>query len=312
MKRLLTLVVVACALVPSHALVAQQQSQIQFFFSAVDASGKPVTDLGPADIIMTENGAPGKVVTMEKQPLPIKLTIAVDNGAGSDQVLGFYRQGLTGLVEPLPADMEVTFITMAPAPRMHVRPTTDRAALLKGISSFSFDDESPRFSDTIVEYSQRIEKEFKSQKLNYLPVLLLVSTTGREVADAQLEEVTKAINLLASRRARVLIAITITRPGEGNQLVELREGRQAMISAPLAKATQGRFEQVATQNGVAALLPKWGKEIADSHVKQANQYRVVIERPGGATGALNNVDIRLSRPNLTSAISLDGRFIPTN
>jgi hypothetical protein len=312
MKRL-ALLVVACALVvSSHGLWAQQQSQIQFFFSAVDASGKPVTDLGPADIIMTENGAPGKVVTMEKQPLPIKLTVAVDNGDGSEQVLGFYREGLNGLVEPLPADMEVTFITMAPAPRMHVRPTTDRAALLKGISSFSFDDERPRFSDTIVEYSQRIEKEFKSQKLNYLPVLLLVSTTGREVADVQLEEVTKAINLLASRRARVLIAITVTRPGDGSQLVELREGRQASISAPLAKATQGRFEQVATQNGVVALLPKWGKELADSHVKQANQYRVVIERPGGATGALNNVDIRLSRPNLTSAISLDGRFIPTN
>src|SRR5688572_24877290 len=157
--------------------------------------------------------------------------------------------------------MEVTFITMAPAPRMAVRSTTDRAVLTKGINSFGPDDERPRFSDTIVEYSQRIDKEFKSEKLNYSPVLLLVSTTGREAADVELQEVTKAINVLASRRVRVLVAITITRPGEGSQLVELREGRQAAISAPLAKATQGRFEQVATQNGVAALLPKWGKEL---------------------------------------------------
>ena len=53
---------------------------------------------------VTENGAPGKVVTMEKQSLPIKLTIGVDNGSGSEQVLGFYREGLNGLLEALPPD----------------------------------------------------------------------------------------------------------------------------------------------------------------------------------------------------------------
>jgi hypothetical protein len=56
------------------------------------------------------------------------------------------------------------------------------------------------------------------------------------------------------------------------------------------------------------MLPEWGKEIAQSHVKQTTQYRAVIDRPGGATGALNNLGLRLTRPGAEGSVSPNGLF----
>jgi hypothetical protein len=56
------------------------------------------------------------------------------------------------------------------------------------------------------------------------------------------------------------------------------------------------------------VLPVGGFHFGLAHARQMNQYSVVIERPGGATGPLNNVDMRLTRPGLVGSISGDGRF----
>ena len=131
-----------------------QPNQLQVFISAIDASGAPVTDLKPEEIAFTENGAPGKVVSLDRHQLPIKLTIAIDNGRESTTALAALRAGLTGLVEALPADVEVTLITMS-QPQTVVRPTTDRAQITQGISRFAPDSRAvPKFSETLVEYSK--------------------------------------------------------------------------------------------------------------------------------------------------------------
>ena len=59
---------------------------------------------------------------------------------------------------------------------------------------------------------------------------------------------------------------------------------------------------------LSTLLPEWGKEIAASHTKQTNQFRAIIDRPGGATGALNNLGLKLTRPGAEGSVSPDGRF----
>ena len=74
-------------------------------------------------------------MSLDRHQLPIKLTIAVDNGRESTTALAALRTGLTGLVEALPADVEVTLITMS-QPQTVVRPTTDRAQITQGISRF--------------------------------------------------------------------------------------------------------------------------------------------------------------------------------
>jgi hypothetical protein len=305
-------VVFAIILIASGVIYAQQvpPNQLLVFISAIDANGAPLTDLKPEEVAMTENGVAGKVASLDRYNLPIKLTIAVDNGQDSTTALAAMRTGLTGMVEALPADVEVTLITMAPQPSMFVKPTTDRAQLTRGISRFGVESsEAPRFSDMLVEYAERLDKDFKDKKLTYFPMLVIVSTSAPENSSVQRDTIEKGMKTLLSRGARISVAMVSTKPTDAESVANLKTGRQALIATPLVNATRGKFETMVAFSRLSTLLPEWGKEIAASHTKQTNQYRVVIDRPGGATGQLNNPGLRITRPGANGTVSPDGRFL---
>jgi len=90
---------------------------------------------------------------------------------------------------------------------------------------------------------------------------------------------------------------------------DLTQGRQAQIGGQIVKASRGKFEAMTQFSRLSTLLPEWGKEIAASHTKQTNQFRAIIDRPGGATGALSNPGLRITRPGANGVVSPDGRFI---
>jgi hypothetical protein len=289
---------------------ALQPSQIQVYLAPVDAAGAPVTDLKPEEIAMTENGVPGKVVVLERYNLPIKLTIGVDNGKDATPALATVRAALTSLVEALPSDVEVTLVTMSPQPATFVRSTADRVQITRGISRFGVEpDGVPRFSDALVEYADRLEKDFKDKKLTYAPLLLMVSTSQVEQSQAERSTIEKTLKTLATRGARVSLAMFTTRPTDADSIDNLKNGRQALIAMPIIKASGGKFETMAAFNQLSTLLPQWGKEIAASHTKQTTQYRLVLDRPGGATGPLNQPGLRFTRQGLDASISFDGRFV---
>jgi hypothetical protein len=49
---------------------------------------------------------------------------------------------------------------------MFVQPTTDRAQLTRGINALRLESRGRReFSETIVEYAERVDKDFKDKKL---------------------------------------------------------------------------------------------------------------------------------------------------
>jgi hypothetical protein len=302
------------ALAGLTAGVVQAQGPITLYISAVDASGAAVDDLKPEEISYKEAGNAGKIVSVEKFSLPVKLTIAVDNGPDSPSAFSHYRTGLTDLVNQLPPEMEVTLITMAPQPRMVVKPTTNREEILRGVTRFGPDDQPARFTDTIVEYSQRLEKEVKDSKgkrLPYSPALIIVSTTAAESTSyPNVADVSKAISNIANLGGRVHIAMTVTKVGSTEAVADLNSGRQALIGIPLTKETRGRYEGLAQSSRLATLLPEYGKNVVDSHKRQVKQVKVTIERPAGATGGLQDLDVRLLRPGLNGGVSGNGVFYP--
>jgi hypothetical protein len=249
------------------------------------------------------------VVSLDKHQLPVKLTIAVDNAKDSTPALSTMKTGLTGMVEALPQDVEVTLITMS-QPQMVVRPTTNRAQITQGISRFGPESGGvSKFSETLVEYSQRIDKDFKDKKLNYSPVLVMVSTSAPEFENVEPDTIQKALNTLQMRGARVSVIMFTTTPTNTESVANMKQGRQALISAPIVKASRGKFETLVQFNQLETMLPAWGKEIAASHAKQLNQFRAVIDRPGGATGPLNKLGLRITRPGVNGSVSPDGKFI---
>ena len=304
-------VLLVLTIIASGVVYAQNQvkpNQLLVFISATDASGVPLTDLKPEEIAYTESGTPGKVVSLDRHQLPIKLTIAIDNGKDSVQALPTLKEGLTGLVGALPADVEVTLITMS-QPQMVVKPTTDRAQITQGITRFGPESGAvAKFSETLVEYAQRVDKDFKDKKLTYSPVLIVVSTPTPELENVQPDTINKALNTLQTRGAKVSMVMFTTTPTNTEAVANMKQGRQALIATPIVTASKGKFETLVQFNRLGTLLPEWGKEIAAAHTKQTNQFRAIIDRPGGATGPLNNLGLRITRPGANGSVSPDGRF----
>jgi hypothetical protein len=287
---------------------AQAPQTFQFAVSATDPSGAPVTDLKPEDVVMSENGVQQQVVKVEPLTVPLKLTLAVDNGMDSSDALVHYRSGLTGLVEALPEGVEITLITIAPQPRMVVRPTTDRAQVLRGINGFAPEQAAPRFTDALVEFSERLQKEAKDRKIApYVPVMLMLSTTANQQTSYEATEVAKAMNFLVGRRARLNMIVMSTRTGQATSAGSINASVQAIVGMPVVKATNGRYEALALSSRLATLLPEWGKDLAALHRRQVNQFRVTVERAKG--GDLQNPRVELARPGLEGQVTIDG-FLP--
>jgi hypothetical protein len=290
-------------------LSAQVPQVFQFVVSATDAAGAPVADLRAEDIIMSEDGVSQPVIKVEPLAVPMKLTIAVDNGKDSVDAIEYLRRGLTGLVEALPSDVEVALISTAPQPRNVVKATTDRAQLLRGINTFAPEaDAGPKFTDTFMEYTERLKKESKDAKAApYLPVLLMVSTIALDRSNYQPKQIEQAVGFLASRHAKLNTVMLSTRKGDVKTAAELDASMQAIIARPAAKVTNGRYELVTVPERVTALLTEWGRDLAALHKRQNQQFKVTVERE--RAGELRNPKIELSRPGLNGAVTRDG-FLP--
>jgi hypothetical protein len=275
------------------------QEQFQFVVSARDAAGNPVTDLKTSEIVMLENGKANEIVKVEPFHMPVKLTIAVDNGILSREALGDYRTGLDGLVKALPPEVEVALIAMAPQPRFVVQSTSDRVRVLRGLTSFAPESATPRFIDTIVEFSKRLQDDFKKTKrINSLPVLVLVSTTSAQTTSYQAPEVTAALQFLETRKIRAYVTMYTPLGTTKDQ------GDQPALAVPLVNATRGRYEAINASSRLATVLPEFGTEIAALQTQHHNQFLVTAAR--ATTGPLQDPRVELTRPNVQGLVSVDG------
>jgi hypothetical protein len=290
----------------AQAVALAQGEPYAFVMAVTDQNGRPVSDLARDEIVVTENGVALEIMSVRPFRMPVALTIAVDNGPLSVDALAHYRAGLAGLVRALPEDMEVTVITTSPQPMMVVPPTDDRIRLLRGINGFAPQEESPRFTDTLVEFSRRYEDALKeTNRIASLPILLMVSTSAPEAVSYQPEEISRALQFLERRKAKVYVAMLTVNRGASAR-AQINDGRQTIIAIPATKITRGRYEPLASSNRLTSLLPEMGAEIAALHRRQVNQLVVTAQRQPGRRGPLQNGQIGLTREGLTGSVSLDG------
>ncbi len=303
--RILAAAALAALLAPAALLLAQNEN-VAFVIAVTDQDGRPVRDLARDEIVITENGVAADIIRVEPFSIPVALTVAVDNGPLSADALAHYRNGLTGLVRALPVEMEVTLITMSPQPMMVVQPTTDRIRLLRGVNAFAPQEDSPRFTDTLVEFSRRYETALhETNRVASVPVLLMVSTSVPEAVSYSSEEVTRAIAFLERRRAMVHVVMLNLRRGV-SAAASINDARQTMIAIPATKVTRGRYEALSNSNRLVTLLPEMGAQIAALHRRQVNQLLVTARRQPGRRGPLQNLQIGLTRKGMTGSVSLDG------
>ena len=290
---------VAVAVILCCAARDARAQQFQVYASVADASGNPVTSLEPADLRVTEGGAEAKIVKVEPVNWPVKVQLLLDNGVGlGSGNLQILKDGVKGLIDALPDNLEVTIVTTAPQPRFLVRPTTDKAMMIEGLGRLAPDSGAGRFVESINEATQRIEKD----KTDSFPVIIMAGTSSGDsnVLDRDVKRIFERIQKKPTTVHVVLLNATSGSASGG--------ANQTQVGMSLTQATRGRYESIAAATRLATLLPEIGKQVAESVAKQSHQFRLTLERPAGAKGDLGQVSAGARGGLQLRGLSLDGRL----
>jgi hypothetical protein len=281
------------------ATPVRAQREFLFFAQFSDADGRAVTTLTDADIQVSEDGTNGKVLKLEPVNWPVRVAILLDNGTGSADRIVNVRQGAKGLIEALPAGVEISMQTLAPQPRYLVQPSTDKQAVLAGVDRYAPDASASRLVDGLIETTARFDKE----KGNNFPVIVALGSLTADGSSIRDRDVKQLFERLASR------AITVHAILAGPSTVSAGQSvaNASRIAIAATKQTGGRYESIAAATRLATLLPEIGAQIAQSHARQSAQYRVTFERPTGKTGQVGNIGLA-ARGGVSVKLSLDGRL----
>jgi hypothetical protein len=325
------------------ATFVRAQRRFEFYILPVTDTGASVPDLKTTDLHFREGDREGHVVNVEPYRWPVKLTVLVDNGAGGAGGVGgagrgfgadagasltanttftentffdntvHFRQGLKKLFAELPRDIEITMLETAPAPRYLIKPTSDPVQIAKGVDRIVPDLEFiGRFTDSLTEYAERLDREFKGltreQRPPYLPVLISVGSTGLDGSSFQKERTERMLNVL--HKFGVQTYFVMISPAKMSDVPE-NEGGTVLVAHAAREATGGQYNSIAASatSRLITLLPEIGKKIAARHLKQTYQYRVTVDRPEGATGPFDqNTGVSLSRSGVKYLLSPDGSY----
>lgn len=319
---LAVLALVAAGAITAQAVVLQAQERLDVFILAADRNGEAITDLKASEITWTEDKVPGNVVGIERVNYPVKVTVLVDNGLG-ENMLVHLRSGLRKFFEGLPRDVEVALIATAPNPRWLVKSTSDRIQIDKGLNLLTPENEWPgRFSDSLVEFSRRLEVEFGRRRsvetrLPYMPVVLSIGSTSHDGSQIRLDEVKQMLTALRDYNVQTNFVMVTgcaagSRRGDAacrsDGYSDINEGGTVSIAKAAQDVTKGRYDAItgAASSSLTRILPEIATQIAGRHARQTLQYRITLERPEKATGPIKNVSVMLAREGSRYIVTPDG------
>jgi hypothetical protein len=300
----LAAVVVTAVLGAGQPVAAQQQGQL--YMSVLDAQGTPVLDLEPGDVSVNIDDVDCKILNLEKVSKPMKVTLMIDNGSATTNSLANLRTAIKGFIEALPSDVQTEILTIAPQPRWLEKFTTDRVKLLASIDRLAPDSGAGLFFDALVEAGKRVEKDRKKEN-DYLPMfVMLASDVGRN--SSALDRDFQNLQRQIIQNAITVHFIVLNTGGE--RVGSVAGALQTEVGLAVTKMSGGRYESIAAATRLATLMPELAKQIAQSHLRQTNQYRVVYERPGKDSKAPQKVSAGISRLRIgvVPMLSVDGHM----
>lgn len=249
------------------------QRQIQLYATIVDSSGAPASSVAPEDVRVTENDVEAKVLKVEPVEWTTKVQILLDTGGGVGSAnLNQLRNGVRGLIEALPPGLEMTLVTTAPQPRIVVRATTDRQALLAGIDKISPDSGAGRFVESLNEALQRFERD----TTDFFGIVVSLGTT---MGDNRVPD--RDVNQIFERAQKKPTTVHVVMLSAGSQSASGGVVQQE-VGMQVAKMTNGRYEGINVASRIATLLPEIGAQIAKSNQGASKQFRITAERPGNS------------------------------
>ncbi len=318
----------------SGTLLAQGQPVPHAFISVLDTKGAPASDLDASQVSMLLDGTECTPLKLEPIDWPMKLSVLVDNGEESADLLPTLRDGLRRFLFEIPDGVETSLLTLAPQPRWIVRPTVERPDFWRGLDLLSHSG-SAKLLEGLAEAADRIDKD----KGNYFFTIVVIVTNSSESSGGDLQRMFNRLREQILKRPVTVHVVMLstseqktTQTASGSPVpgaigstsddvgiaaggsVVSREGLalkntgalQTQVSAALTKDTGGRYDNLAVASSLLTLLPEYGRQIARSAFLQSHQYRVSCEQ---STSKAPQMSVFTSYPGARSlALTRDGRI----
>ena len=271
--------------------VASLHAQQQFTLIATildPEKNAPADSVTPADVHVTEDGAPAKILKVESVVRTVKVQLLIDNGIGIGQNLSEFRKGVRSFLEALPMDVETTIVTTSPQPRFLVKATKSRDELLKGVDRLTPDSSSGRFTESLIEAAERANKEKDT-----FTVFVAAGTTSGDgnIRDSHTKHL---LELIVGKPVIVhVLMYQGERSATGGDI-------QIEVGQTVTKITGGRYEFINNMTRYATLLPEFGAEVAKQVTGSTKQFRISAQRPDGKSGNLGKVAISAGAKAVTS------------
>ena len=294
----LALIVLGAPWNADQLVLAQTQS---LFVSLSDASGEPVNDLTPEDVVVRWDDVACETLDLEPIDWPVRVTVFVDNGPGGHAVLAHIREGLRLFVDELPEEVPVGLATISERVQFMTKHTTDRKELLRGIGLTVPQHGPAVFLDALIEEAEDLADDKERQ---YFPVIVMVATTGPEASTQQRPRpFERMMQRLLETHATVHTRMYAPAAGLWVQ----PHGDQVRWGIDISQATGGSYDSLSTGIGFRTLLPQLGHLIARKHRLVSTQYRVTYAPPDNASDQ-PAVRVGTTRAGLRVMPTIDGNI----
>jgi len=275
------------------------QKPLVLIGTVTDPTGAEVASVDTKDVVFTENGNAGTVVKVEPvAALVPKVQLLVDNGVGMPaESLSDLRNAVKGLISALPTNIEVTFVTTAPQPRFLEKATTDRVKLLSAVDRLAPDTGAGHFVDAFYEATDRAVKD-KQEGAAYTIIAVGTSSGDLTYKDSDIKTIQQRV-----QQKRIGIQVVLLNRMNSGSIGSI----QTDLGKGLADMTGGRFEVINVPNRILTLLPEIGTNVGKSMGPGAKQFKLTLQRPSGATGALGQVGIGINGKILSNLAVAPGQ-----
>lgn len=261
---ILPVVFLFAALVLASPHLRAQAIQKELYVSVVDRAGAPVSDIGPADLIVREDNLAREILRIAPASEPMQVAILVDNSQASGDWLFDVRRALPQLIDALvgsDATNDVAIVALASRPTILSDYTHDRRRLQKGMDLIWPEPASGAYLlDSIIE----VTKGFKRRAAGR-PVIIAVTTEGPERSSRHYDQVLTALGESGAAFYSVLV-------GPPSTTMSQDEIDRGIVLERGTRETGGYRERVLAGSALPGRLKQLGDELT-------HRYHVTYARP---------------------------------
>lgn len=243
---------------------AQRPVARSIFIEAAGADDKLLTDLGAADVAVTENGVTRKILRVTPGGTPMRIVLMVDSSNPVVPMIGSFKNALGAFVDALPPIHEVAFISSGGQLRVRMSPGTDRDTLRAETARFAPEGGANAFLDTMLEADRRFLKAAPA----FWPVFVIVTTDNGE--NFREPDIPSYNTFMTDFRARAGAAHVVLLQGK-------KTGPVSGFVTNLTDNVHGSLAVINTDNSLPAKLQAIAEQLADDHFKMRGRYEVAFE-----------------------------------